>query len=110
MSIGFVVAVGGFAWFDRWIETNITNLDNFKTIFVFLRFEIRQLEKSSWGIKEMVSQAKSKSQVSEFQKNTELSILYCWVQNEYWVEYFGLGSDVNKADKSFDFTSLTIKQ
>ena len=74
MSIGFFVAVGGFAWFDGWIETNITNLDNFKTIFVFLRFEIRQIEKSSWGIKEMVSQAKSKSQVSEFQKNTELSI------------------------------------
>ena len=47
MSIGFFVAVGGFAWFDRWIETNITNLDNFKTIFVFLRFEIRQIEKSS---------------------------------------------------------------
>ena len=74
MSIGFFVAVGGFAWFDGWIETNITNLDNFKTIFVFLRFEIRQIEKSSCGIEEMVSQAKSKSQVSESQKNTELSI------------------------------------
>ena len=72
--VGFFVVVGGFAWFDGWIETNITNLDNFKTIFVFLRFEIRQIEKRSWGITEMVSQAQSKSQVSEFQKNTELPI------------------------------------
>ena len=31
-----------------WIETNITNLDNFKTIFVFVRFEIGQWEKSSF--------------------------------------------------------------
>ena len=74
MSIGFFVAVGGFAWFDGWKETTITNPDNFKTIFVFLRFEIRPIEESSWGIKELVSQAKSKSQVSEFQKTTELSI------------------------------------
>ena len=74
MSIGFFVAVGGFAWFDGWKETTITNPDNFKTIFVFLRFEIGPIEESSWGIKELVSQAKSKSQVSELQKTTELSI------------------------------------
>ena len=47
MSIGFFVAVGGFAWFDGWKETTITNPDNFKTIFVFLRFEIRPIEESS---------------------------------------------------------------
>ena len=47
MSIGFFVAVGGFAWFDGWKETTITNPDNFKTIFVFLRFEIWPIEESS---------------------------------------------------------------
>ena len=39
-----------------------------------------------------------------------LCITYCCVQNEYRIEYFGLGAVANKADKSFDFTSLTVKQ
>ena len=47
MSIGFFVAVGGFAWFDGWKGTTIPNPDNFKTIFVFLRFEIGPIEESS---------------------------------------------------------------
>ena len=32
---------------DGWKETTITNPDNFKTIFVFLRFEIWPIEESS---------------------------------------------------------------
>ena len=32
---------------DGWKETTITNPDNFKTIFFFLRFEIWPIEESS---------------------------------------------------------------
>ena len=32
--VGFFVVVGGFAWFDGWKETTITNPDNFKILFL----------------------------------------------------------------------------
>jgi hypothetical protein len=58
----------------------------------------------------MVSQAKSKSQVSEFPRI--LSCQYNIVVSRRNIELSisVLGAVVNNADTSFDFTSLTVKQ